>query len=135
MEQVNAFLEVLRPETLGDILVYLVFFTALIATFALADGNNKASYLLYGTIILALFNLTVAAQWSSDTSGIYSRALIVYATQIGMVILPFIAAGAARVKKKKGGAAMPISLVAGVIAVVYVAGIFLVPTTVNAPLF
>ena len=58
-QQVSDFVANLAPESLGDILVYMVFFIALITTFMLPDGNEMAGNLLYGTIVLALFNMEV----------------------------------------------------------------------------
>ncbi len=126
MEQVGAFFATMRPETIGDILLYVVFFLVLITTFTLADGNDMASYLLYGTMILALFNLTVGQQWENDQSGgVYSKAFIVFGSQVALFLLPWVAAGAARSKKKKGKAAIPLSILAGVVGMVFVVGNFL----------
>lgn len=128
MEQINNFLLVMRPDSLGDYLLYGVLILSLLTTFFLADGNDMASYLLYGTIILCLFNLTVGQQWApprcittAEVDDVYSRALFVFISQIGLFLLPFIAAGSTRSKGKKGKAALPMAIVAGVVGVLYVA--------------
>jgi len=134
MDGVGAFFTTMRPDTIGDILLYVVFFLALITTFALADGNDMASYMLYGTMILALFNLTVGQEWANDQSGgVYSKAFIVFGTQVALFLLPFIAAGSARSKKKKGKAALPLSILAGVVGMIFVVGNFL--GILNTPIF
>lgn len=121
MEQVNDFLLVMRPDSIEDFLLYGVLIMALLTTFLLADGNDMASYLLYGTIILCLFNLTVGPQWANDTSGIYSRSFIVFISQIGLFLLPLIAAGSTKSKKNKGKAALPMAVITGVIGLFYMA--------------
>lgn len=133
MEQVNVFLQTMRPDTLGDILVYLVFFIALITTFMLADGNDLAGNLLYATIVLALFNVTVGPEWYNDSDIV--RAFPAFVARVAMFLLPFIAAGAARSKKNKGKMALPLSILAGVIGLVYAIGAFALPSLMDQVLF
>lgn len=123
MTQVNAFLDTMRPDTLGDILAYVVFSLALITTFTLADGNDMAGNLLYATIVLALFNVTVGADWFSHPDVAY--AFPAYVARVTMFLLPFIAAGAARSKKKQGKLALPLSVLTGIVGMVYAVGSFL----------
>lgn len=123
MEQATAFFQTLRPDGIGDILIYLVFFIALLTTFFLADGNELAGNLLYATMVLAIFNLTVGEQWIGRSD--ITFAFPAFAAQVGMSLLPLVAAGAARTKKKKGKAALPLSIVAGVIGILYTVGSFL----------
>ena len=133
MEQLGAFLQTMRPDTLGDILIYLVFFISLLTTFMLADGNNLAGNLLYATIVLALFNVTVGPQWYRNPDITY--AFPAFVARVAMFLLPFIAAGAARSKKKKGKAALPLAVLAGVIGLVYAVGAFALPALMEQPLF
>ncbi|MGB7338686.1 MAG: hypothetical protein WBC91_07335 [Phototrophicaceae bacterium] len=123
MEQVNAFFQTLRPDGIGDILIYLVFFMALLTTFLLADGNELAGNLLYATMVLAIFNLTVGESWYSRSDIVY--AFPAFAARVAMFLLPLIAAGASRSKKKKGKAALPLSIVTGVVGLLYTVGAFL----------
>ena len=132
-QQVSVFFANLAPDSLGDILVYMVFFIALITTFMLPDGNEMAGNLLYGTIVLALFNITVGAEWYDDPDIV--RAFPAFAARVCMFLLPFIAAGAARSKKKKGKAALPLCIVAGVIGLIYAVGSFALPSIMNNSLF
>lgn len=134
MDQVGAFFQTMRPDTLGDILIYMVFLIALITTFLLADGNNMAGNLLYGTIVLALFNLTVGPEWYRS-SDLYTKAFPAFVARVGMFLLPFIAAGAARSRKNKGKAALPLAVVAGVIGLVYAIGAFALPELMERTLF
>lgn len=132
-EQAGAFFATLRPETLADILVYLVFFIALLTTFLLPDGNDMAGNLLYATMILALFNITVGVEWYEDTDIV--RALTAFVARVSMFLLPFIAAGASRSRKNKGKAALPLAIVAGVIGLIYTIGTFALPEVMNQVLF
>ena len=132
-EQVGAFFATLRPETLADILVYIVFFLALLTTFLLPDGNDMAGNLLYGTMILALFNITVGVEWYNDSDIV--RALPAFIARVCMFLLPFVAAGASRTRKNKGKAALPLAIVAGVVGLIYTVGTFALPEVMDQVLF
>lgn len=129
-ELVGNFFAALQPDSIGDILIYVVFFLALITTFLLADGNDLAGNLLYATIVLALFNVTVGQQWYENPDIV--RALPAFIARVAMFLLPFIAAGAARSRKKKGKAALPLAVVTGVVGLVYAVGAFAVPEIMNS---
>lgn len=129
MEQVNAFIAAMRPETIGDILLYVVFLLALITTFTLTDGNDLAGNLLYGTMVLALFNVTVGVIWYEDPDPVY--AFPAFITRVAMFLLPFIAAGAARSRKNKGKAALPLAAVTGIIGLIYNIAAFALPDLVS----
>ncbi|MEM9955112.1 MAG: hypothetical protein AAF846_26120 [Chloroflexota bacterium] len=123
MAQVNDFFAALQPDGIGDILIYVVFFMALLTTFFLADGNNMAGNLLYVTMVLAIFNVTVGDVWYNDQD--VTRAFPAFAARVLMFLLPLIAAGAARSKKKKGKLALPLAAVTGIIGMLYAVGAFL----------
>lgn len=138
MEQVQPlitdFLANLAPHTLGDVLIYLVFFISLITTFLLADGNNMAGNLLYATIVLAIFNLVVGSDWFYNSNDIV-EAFSAYVALIAMFLLPLVAAGAARARKGKGKLAMPLAIVAGVIGMVHAVGAFAAADIMQQVLF
>lgn len=131
-EQLGNFVVAMRPETLGDILLYLVFLLSLLTTFLLADGNNLAGNLLYGTMLLALFNVTVGQEWYENPDVVY--AFPAFVTRVCMFLLPFVAAGASRAKKNKGKAALPLGIVTGVVGLVYNVAAFVLPDLVNTVL-
>ncbi|MEL6309029.1 MAG: hypothetical protein AAFV98_01620 [Chloroflexota bacterium] len=135
MTQFNLFLQTLRPDSLGDVLIYVVFFVCLITTFILPDGNEMAGNLLYLTLVLCIFNLTVGQEWIDFAA--YEYAFPAFAAQVGMAVIPFIAAGASRKspKGRKGGAALPLAIVAGFVGIIFVIGFQLVRDVMNAPLF
>jgi hypothetical protein len=109
---------VLKPTSLGDIMVYGVFLFALIAAFMLPDGNGMPQNLLYGTIVIAIFDITIGQTWVQDPDII--RAFPAFMARIGLFLLPFIAAGATRIRGKKGRLAPIMCGFAGIIGLLYV---------------
>ena len=132
MTQVNLFIQALAPDSLGDVLIYVVFFHALITTLILPDGNELAGNLLYLTIVLCVFTLTIGQEWVVDQRVEY--AFPAFAAQVGMGVIPFIAAGASRKspKGRKGAAALPLAALAGFIGIIYAIGFQLAPDVINA---
>jgi hypothetical protein len=135
-EYATLFFNTMKPTSIGDIMAYGVFLFSLIAVFSLADGNGTAQNLLYGAIVLAIFDLTLGQTmyWEGD----YVRAFPAYIARVALFLLPFIAAGAARKKGKKGGAAPIFCILAGLIGLFYAVLGFLAtsPTSgIFAPMF
>ena len=132
-EIVGGFLQTLRPDSVADIILYLIFFLALITTMLLPDDNAQASNLLYLTLLLAIFDLTVGQLWYNDPDIV--RAFGAFIARVGLFLAPFIAAGSARTKGKKGRMGMPLSAVIGIIGLIYFLGAFLVPNIIFRVMF
>jgi hypothetical protein len=116
-EYFNLFVTTMKPTSIGDILAYGVFLFAVLGVIMLPDGNGMSQNLLYVTIILAIFDLTVGQTMYYEAD--YVRALSAFAARAGLFLLPFIAAGAARIKGKKGKMAPVMCILAGVIGFFY----------------
>jgi hypothetical protein len=136
MEQVQplleGFVQAIKPDSFADILLYLIFFLAMITSATLPDDSAQASNLLYGTLFLAIFDLTVGQEWYN--LGI-EKAFPAFLARVGLFLLPFIAAGSVRVKGKKGRMGMPLAIVIGVIGLMYALGSFVVPDIMFAVRF
>jgi hypothetical protein len=132
------FLNTMKPTSIGDFMAYGVALLALIGVFSLADGNMMSQNLLYGTIILAIFDLTLGQEMYFE--GDYVKAFPAYIARIGLCLLPIIAAGAARKKGKKGGSAWIFCVLAGALGLFYAVLGFLAAmngpnTGILAPMF
>jgi hypothetical protein len=133
-QSLGLFLSTMTPHSIGDIMAYGVALLALIATFSLADGNSLSQNLLYGTIILAIFDLTLGQSMYFESD--YVRAFPAYIARIGLCLLPIIAAGAARKKGKKGGSAWIFCVLAGGLGLFYaVLGFLAAQAGPNAGIF
>ena len=113
----NSFLQVMKPSSVGDMLAYGVFLFALIGVFMLPDGNGMSQNLLYATIIIAIFDVTVGQTMFYDPDPF--KAFPAFAARTGLFLLPWIAAGASRIKGKKGRMAPVFCILAGLIGLFY----------------
>jgi hypothetical protein len=117
VEAFNSFITVMKPTSIGDILAYGVFLFALLGVFMLPDGNGMAQNLLYVTILLAIFDVTIGQTLYYDPDPF--KAFASFGARMGLFLLPWIAAGASRIKSKKGRMAPPIMILAGIIGLFY----------------
>lgn len=125
-ELVGGFLQTLRPDSLADIVCYIIFLLALITSMLLPDDNAQSTNLLYGTMLLAIFEITVGQTWAVRSAPL-EQAFPAYIGRVCLFLLPFIAAGSVRVKGKKGRAGMPLAIVIGILGLLYFIGSFVAP--------
>lgn len=133
MPDMSIILNALEPNSLGDIFIYSIFFLSLFSLFLLPDGNERSMYLLFGTMFLAVIDLFYGAlQDQLPFDDQLTIDFIHFLVQLLMFILPALAAGLIRIRKKKGGTARILGFVTVLIAVIYVVMNFMQPGVVNA---
>lgn len=118
---------ILRPETLGDLFIYISFLGALIATALIPEKNDGPMYLMFIVMFMAVIDLLRGDGSALPIDGFDNQGFGTFIIHIAMGILPFIAAGMVRRKGRKGGAAAPFMIMLGFIGVVYAIGAFAVP--------
>lgn len=135
-ELLGQFLTTMRPDSIGDIFVYAIFFLALITTFLVPDGNGRATNLMFATLFLCVVDLLIG-QRAFLTGGASTEALMAYVAHIGMCLLPLISATSIRTRIKKGKAAMamPMGVLTFVIGLLYLIASFAQPATLYASTF
>lgn len=127
-------LAILRPDSLGEIIIYVIFFMALLMLFFTPEKNEQANYLTFGIMFCALIDLARGRTGGPipiegfDDTGFGTMLIHIY-----MAIIPFIIAGLVRIRGRKNRAVVPIALVLGVIGMLYAIGTFIAPGTFYAP--
>ncbi len=120
--------DALRPDSLGDIFTYAVFFLALLTLIFMPDGNERPTYLLFGTIFLAIFDLfRTGIPVPFDRALVADTGFVTFFTHMLMFILPAIATGLTRTRKKQGGMARILGLTTTLVAVLYTVLSFIDP--------
>lgn len=128
------FLTTIRPDSIGDIIIYVIFFLTLITSVLIPDGNGRASNLCYGTMALCAADL-LFGQRAFISGGNSELALLAYVAHVGMFILPAITAGSIRIRDKKGRASIPLSALTALIGLVYLIASFANPAAIYARTF
>ena len=129
MEQVsdvfNQFLMVVRPDSIGDVFIYIIFFLSLIALMPMPDGNDTAQYLLFGTMLLCILDLLRGDGSGFPIPGADNAGFFTFMIHILMFVFLFITAGVVRSNtKQKAGPVIPLVLLNGLIAVMYAVSAF-----------
>ena len=137
MEQVgevfNQFLQVVQPQSVGDIFIYVIFFLSLFALFPMPDGNDTAQYLLFGTMLLCILDLLRGDGSNFPIAGADDTGFFTFMIHILMFVFLFITAGVVRSNtKQKAGAVIPLAVLTALIAVMYAVASFFAPDAIYA---
>jgi hypothetical protein len=119
----------LRPETLGDLFIYIIFIGGLISTLFIPEKNNQPLYLMFAVMFFAVLDLIRGDGTTLPIEGFSDDGFATYLIHIGMGILPFVAAGMVRFPpgRKKSGITIPFLILIGFIGALYAVGTFAVP--------
>lgn len=136
---------ILRPDSLSDIFIYAMFFLSLITTAIIPEKNVQAPYMMYGVLLFCIIDLLRGRDGSGLSSmgtfyvggeSIFSdTGLVTFTIHIGMFVFPMIAAGLIRQQGRKGGAAIPLSILIGLIGGMYAIMSFVAPEAVYGKIF
>ena len=110
--------DTLRPDTMGDFLIYLIFIFSFITLSFLPDGNGRAQNLLFATILFCVMDLLFLTEALLD-EGVRPIALFAFGAHMGMFVFPAIATGSIRSGKKKPGPSIMLCLLTAVFGCLY----------------
>jgi len=111
-------LQNLKPNSVADILVYIIFVGSFITLFLLPDGNDRAQYLMLGTLLFCIFDLLLMQQ-QLIVGGASAGALAAFGVHVGMFVFPAISVGSIRKGKRKPGPAIFMALITAVFGGLY----------------
>lgn len=124
-------LAILRPETLGDLFIYIIFIGALISSVFIPEKNDTPSYLMFAVMFFAILDLIRGDGSTLPIPGFDNTGFGTYLIHIFMGIFPFVAAGMVRFPpgQRKSGITIPFLLLIGFIGAIYALGTFVLPET------
>ncbi|MDQ7027332.1 MAG: hypothetical protein Q9P44_17445 [Anaerolineae bacterium] len=126
----------LRPDSVADILVYATFIGSILVLALLPDGNDRAQYLLFATMLFCVVDLLIT-QSILINEGESTNALFAFIVHVGIFVFPAITVGSIRKGKKKPGPAIMMCLVTSLAGGLYLLMTFglLVSEAAVRPLF
>lgn len=136
----------LRPDSLSDIFIYLVFFISLLAIFTIPEKNVQAPYMMYAVVLCCIVDLlrgrggeglsSVANFQVAGQNILSDTGLLTFIIHIIMFVFPLIAAGLTRRFGQRAGAlAVPSCLLAGLFGGLYTVLAFVDPNLVYSAMF
>lgn len=124
----NQIVVALRPETLGDFIIYAIFILSVGVMIFTPEKNDQANYLTWLVMFSCVIDLLrgnngdIMPIAGFDNTGFGTMILHVI-----MGIAPFIIAGIIRIRGRQNRLARPLAIVAGVIGSIYAIGSFAQP--------
>jgi hypothetical protein len=123
----DAILNILRPDSIGDFIIYTIFFLSLVLLVVIPEKNETPLYIVFGIIFLCVVDLLRTQTNNFPIAGFDNKGFGTFLIHIAMGIAPFIVAGMVRKHGRKGGSVIPIGLLMGFIGVLYALGSFFNP--------
>jgi hypothetical protein len=121
----EAITNLLIPDSLGDIMIYVIFFCCIIQLVVTPEKNDTPQYLLFAVMAMCAIDLLRnAAGASFPIDGFDNRGFGTFIMHIAMAIFPMVAGGMTRKQGRKGGMALPMGVLTGIIAGVYAIGAY-----------
>lgn len=131
---------VLRPDTLGDIAIYIIFILSVIALATIPEKNVISPYLMYVVLLCCVIDLIRGAGGQAipalnrfvigGENLLENNGFITFLIHIIMFTFPLVAGAMVRRQGRKGALALPICVVTGLIAGVYALAAFYVPLSI-----
>ncbi|MCU0511469.1 MAG: hypothetical protein MUE40_02760 [Anaerolineae bacterium] len=117
----EAVLNLLRPESLAHIFLYVLFFLGLVLLFVIPEKNETPQYLVFAMLFMVIvaFLRTRAAPGSFPVPGSENNGFFTFLLHIAIAIAPLLAGTMARKQGRKGGAAIPVGILTA-----FVGGVF-----------
>lgn len=116
----DAIVDLLRPDALAHLFLYVLFFLGLVLLFVMPEKNEIPQYLVFALIFIVIIDfLRTRDPNGFPVPGAEHNGFFTFLIHIAMAMIPFIVAGMTRKQGRKGGAVIPIGLLTGFIAGLY----------------
>lgn len=128
MEVLNQVVEIIRPETMGDLFVYGIFLLSMLNLAFIPEKNDLPVYLHYAIILMCILDLLREGA-ALPIEGTGDTGFFTFMLHIGMFLAPMVSAGAIRLPKGKRGTnySRMIAILVTMIAMLYAVGSFAQP--------
>lgn len=131
----EAITNLLVPNSLADIMIYIIFFGCIIQLIATPEKNDTPQYLIFAVMAMCAIDLLREAAGSSfPIPGFDNKGFGTFIMHIAMALFPMVAGGMTRKQGRKGGFALPMGVLVGIIGGIYAIGAFSMTSTFYASL-
>ena len=119
--------DILRPEGIWDIFIYIMFFMSLIMIVLIPEKNMQPTMLMYGVLLCAVIDKIRPSGYDPDflMPGFDDKGFGTLLIHLVMFTFPLMAAGLIRGRGPKDKRGVPVGIMTGILGGVYAAGHFL----------
>jgi len=112
--------EILRPSSLGDILIYAILILAFLTLMLTPEKNDRPNYILLLVIFVTVIDLLRGSTGNViPVPGFDDEGFGTLIIHIIMGVAPLLAAGSIRAPQRKGRISIPLALITGIIGSIY----------------
>lgn len=129
-------LNILRPDSIADFLIYTVMLLSLFQTFVTPSGNDTSNYLQFATILLCILDLLRSGA-NLPVDGLENNGFATFLLRTGMFLLPLLIAGnvkSGKGKKQSAGLARALAVLTFIVGFLYWAIALLIIAGFLAPI-
>lgn len=134
-ELLNQAAQQLRPDNLASLFNYLMLVLALIAIAVTPEKSTTSQYLMFAVIFFVIVDLLRGDGRAIPIDGFDNQGFGTFLIHIGMFVFPLVAGGMVRRAGRKGGLALPMCLITGLLGGLYALGSFLAPAAFYSVIF
>ncbi len=128
MEQIlKDVVEILRPDGIWDIFIYIMFFMSLIMIMLIPEKNMQPTMLMYGVLLCSIIDKIRPSGQDPNfvMPGFDDKGFGTLLIHLVMFTFPLMAAGLIRGRAQKDKRGIPVGIITGLLGGVYAAGHFL----------
>ena len=118
----NVIGEILLPQNMADIFIYLIFFLSLLMLALIPEKSQQSSYLMFLVIFLAVIDKIRQATNDLPIEGLDNAGFATLLVHVGMFVFPLIAAGLIRGPGRNDKRGVPVGILLGLIGGLYAVG-------------
>lgn len=114
-------LEILRPNSIADFIIYTIMLLSLIQTFVTPSGNDISNYMQFGTILVCILDLLRNGA-NLPVEGLDNDGFATFILRTLMFMLPLLIAGnlkSGKGKKQTAGPARALAILTFLIGLTY----------------
>ncbi len=135
---------VIRPDSIADLAIYLIFILSIIALATIPEKNVLSPYLMYIVLLCCVIDLVRTAGAVpgglnrfriGGESLLSNTGFLTFLIHIIMFTFPLVAGAMVRRQGRKGGLALPLCMLVGLIGGVYALASFFAPAAIYGKMF
>ncbi len=118
----NVIGNILLPQNIADIFIYLVFFLSLLMLALIPEKSQQSNYLMFFVLFLTVIDKIRQSTNDLPIPGLDNQGFATILVHVGMFVFPLMAAGLIRGAGRKDKRGVPVGILIGLIAGLYAVG-------------
>jgi hypothetical protein len=114
--------EILLPQNIADIFIYLLFFLSLVMLALIPEKSQQSNYIMFVVLFLAVLDKIRQSMTNRPFEGLENDGFATLLIHVGLFVFPLIAAGLIRGPGRNDKRGVPVGILMGLIGGLYAVG-------------